>query len=178
MVMITGKLLKKMREELGMTQEQLAELAGISQAHVAKIENEKVNPRLSTVNKIMSILKSNSKLKCDEFLTKRVIYVNLKDSVNRVAKLMKKNDVSQLPILDKGICVGSISDKTIVRNLDRISGSTKVGEVMEEPFPTVNCGEEMEVVKPLLEYHPAILVTDRGKIVGILTKSDLLSLLK
>jgi len=176
--MITGKLLKKMRKGIGKTQEQLAELAGISQAHVAKIENEKVNPRLSTVNKIMSALKSNSKLKCDQYLTKRVIYVTPRGSVNRAARLMKKNDVSQLPVMNKGICVGSISDKTIVRNLDRISGSTKVKEVMEEPFPTVNCGEEMEVVKTLLEYHPAILVTDRGKTIGILTKSDLLDLLK
>jgi len=84
--MITGKLLKKMREEIGITQEQLAELVGISQAHVAKIENEKVNPRLSTVNKIMSVLKSNSKLKCDKFLTKKVIYVKPKDSVNQAGK--------------------------------------------------------------------------------------------
>lgn len=176
--MITGKLLKRMREEVGMTQDQVAELAGISQAHVAKIENEKVNPRLSTVNKIMSILKSNSKLNCDRFVTKKVIYVKLKDSVNYAAKLMKKNDISQLPVIDRGVCVGSVSDKTIVRNLDKISGSTKVVELMEGPFPTINCGEKMEVVKTLLGYHPAVLVTDRGKIIGILTKSDLLGLLK
>jgi predicted transcriptional regulator len=176
--MITGELLKKMREEIGMTQERLAESVGISQAHVAKIENEKVNPRLSTVNKIMSVLKSNSMLKCDQFQTKKVIYVNSKDSVNHAAKLMKGNDISQLPVIDKGICVGSLSDKTIVRNLDRISKTTKIMELMEEPFPTINCGEEIEVVKTLLEYHPAILIMDRGKIVGILTKSDLLDLLK
>jgi len=176
--MITGNLLKKMRKEIGMTQEQLAELAGISQAHVAKIENEKVNPRLSTVNKIMTVLKSNSTLKCDEYLTKKVIHVKPKDSVNQAAKLMRTNDISQLPVIEKGICIGSVSDKTIVRNLDRISESTEIRELMEEPFPTVNCGEEIEVVKTLLEYHSAILVTDRGKIVGILTKSDLLDLLK
>lgn len=176
--MITGKLLKKMREEKNMTQERLAEAAGISQAHVAKIENEKVNPRLSTVNKIISVLKSDDTLKCNEFITKKLIHVKSKDSVNQAAKLMKTNDISQLPVIDNGICVGSVSDKTIVRNLDRISSSTKVKEVMEGPFPTVNCGEEIEVVKTLLEYHPAILVTDRGKIVNILTKSDLLDLLK
>lgn len=176
--MITGSLLKKMREEVGMTQEQVARLADISQAHVAKIENEKVNPRLSTVNKIMSVLKSNSKLKCDMFATKKVIYVKPKDSVSTVTKLMKRNDISQLPVIDGGICIGSINDKTIVRNLDKISGSIEVMELMEEPFPTINCGEQMEVVKTLLEYHPAVLVTDRGKIVGILTKSDLLGLLK
>jgi predicted transcriptional regulator len=176
--MITGKILKNMREELGMTQEKVAELAGISQAHVAKIENEKVNPRLSTVNKIMSILKSNDTLKCNGLVTKRVICVKPRDSVNNAVKLMKANEVSQLPVVEKGLCVGSISDKTIIRNLDRISSMTKVKEVMETPFPTINCGEDMEVVKTLLEYHPAILVTESGKIIGILTKSDLFDLLK
>ena len=176
--MITGKILKKMREEVAMTQEQVARLAGISQAHVAKIENEKVNPRLSTVNKIMSILKSNKTLKCNSLATKRVIYVKPEDSVNHAVKLMKANDVSQLPVIDKGFCVGSISDKTIIRNLDGISSSTKVREVMEKPFPTINCGEDMEVVKTLLEYHPAILVTEGREIKGILTKSDLFDLLK
>ncbi len=176
--MITGKILKKMREEVSMTQEQVASLANISQAHVAKIENEKVNPRLSTVNKIMSILKSNETLKCNSLVNKRVIYVKPKDSVNQAVKLMKSNEVSQLPVIDKGLCVGSISDKTIIRNLDRISISTRVNEIMEAPFPTINCGEDMEVVKTLLEYHPAILVTERGKIIGILTKSDLFDLLK
>jgi predicted transcriptional regulator len=176
--MITGKILKKMREEVSMTQEQVAELADISQAHVAKIENEKVNPTLSTVNKIMSILKSNNTLKCNGLVTKKVIYIKPKDSVNNAVKLMKANDVSQLPVIDKGLCIGGISDKTIIRNLDRISSSTKVREVMEPPFPVINCGEDMEVVKTLLEYHPAILVTEDGKIKGILTKSDLFDLLK
>jgi len=176
--MITGGILKKMREDISMTQEQVAELAGISQAHVAKIENEKVNPRLSTVNKIISILKSNNTLKCNGLVTKKVIYVKPKDSVDHVVKLMKANDVSQLPVIDKGLCVGSINDKTIIRNLDKISSSTKVKEVMETPFPTINCGEDMEVVKTLLEYHPAVLVTEKGKIIGILTKSDLFDLLK
>jgi predicted transcriptional regulator len=176
--MITGQILKKMREEVAMTQEQVANLAGISQAHVAKIENEKVNPRLSTVNKIMSILKSNKTLKCNSLLTKKVIYINPQDTINHAVKLMKANDVSQLPVLNKGLCVGSISDKTIIRNLDRISSLSKVNEIMETPFPTINCGEDMEVVKTLLEYHPAILVTESGKIIGILTKSDLFDLLK
>lgn len=176
--MITRKLLKKMREEAGITQESLAELVGISQAHVAKIENEKVNPTLSTVNKIISVLKSNQTLKCNKFVTKKIIHVNPKDSVNYSAKLMKENNISQIPVIGKGICVGSMSDKIIVRNLDKITNSTRVKDFMSEPFPTINCGENIEVVKTLLEYHQAVLIVDKGKIIGILTKSDLLDLLK
>jgi len=48
--------LKKMRLEAGLTQSQLAKMVGVSQAHIAKIEGEKVDPRLSTVNKILEIL--------------------------------------------------------------------------------------------------------------------------
>jgi len=176
--MITGKLIKKMREEAGLTQEALAKATGITQAHIAKIENEKVNPTLSIVNSILSILQTNKKIKCKDFVSKSVISVKPEDSVNYVVKLMKKNDISQIPIIDRGRCVGSISDKTILRNLDRISGSTEVREIMDEPFPMISSNDSIDVIKTLLEYHQAVLILEEGRVVGIITKHDLLKLLK
>lgn len=176
--MITGKTLKKMREKCGLTQQELAEAVGISQAHVAKIENEKVNPRLSTVNKILSVLAKNKTLKCEKFITKKIISVEPDDSARLAVKLMRDNDISQIPVIEDGVCVGSVSEKTILRNLDRISCSTRVKDLMDEPFPIVSCGENIDSIKTLLEYHQAVLVSERGKIVGILTKSDLLNLLR
>ena len=55
-MIITGSTIKKMRLEAGLTQKQLAELARVSQAHVAKIEKGRVDPRLSTVNRILQVL--------------------------------------------------------------------------------------------------------------------------
>jgi len=176
--MITGKLIKKMREEAGITQQKLAEAVGITQAHVAKIENEKVNPRLSTVNKILSVLKSNSRLRCKDIGTKELISVNPEDPINHVVKLMKKNDISQIPVMDEGKCTGSISEKIILRNLDNISSQTKVKELMNDPFPIITCNDHIDVVKSLLEYHQAVLVSEKGRVIGIVTKSDLFSLLK
>lgn len=176
--MITGKLIKKMRKEAGLTQQKLADLVGITQAHIAKIENEKVNPRLSTINKIMFVLKTNSRVKSKDLLTNNLIFVKPEDSVERVSRLMRENDISQLPVIDKEKCVGSVSEKIIVRNLDTITKSTKVKEVMEEPFPIISSSDDIDVVKALLEYHQAVLVSDRGKIIGIVTKSNLLNLLK
>ena len=175
--MITGKLLKKMREEIGMTQEQLAKIAGISQAHVAKIENERVNPRLSTVNKILSVLKTNKNI-CKDLMTKKLIFLKPEDSVNHAVKLMKDKDISQIPIIEEGKCVGSISEKTILGSLGSISGSTEIKELMDEPFPMISCKDDIDVVKALLEYHQAVLVSEKGRIIGIVTKSDLLNLLK
>jgi len=176
--MITGELIKKMRKEAGLTQEELAKATGITQAHIAKIENEKVNPTLSTVNSILSILQANKKIKCKDFVTKSVISVKPEDSVNYVVKLMKKNDISQIPIIEKGKFIGSISDKTIIRNLDKVSGSTEVREIMDEPFPMISSNDSIDIIKTLLEYHQAVLIIEKGNVVGIATKHDLLKLLK
>ena len=155
--MITGKLIKKMREEAGLTQEELAKATGITQAHVAKIENEKVNPSLSIVNSILSILQSNKKIRCKDFVTKSVISIKPEDSINYAVKLMKKNDISQIPIIEKGRCIGSISDKTIIRNLDKVSGSTEVREIMDDPFPMISSNDSIDIIKTLLEYHQLFL---------------------
>jgi len=176
--MITGKILKKMREQAGLTQEQLAKTVGITQAHIAKIESEKVNPTLSTINKIMSVLETNKKIKCKDLLTKSLISLKPEDTVNHAAKLMREKDISQIPIIENERCVGSLSDKTIVRNLSSISSSTKVKEFMDDPFPVISCNDDVNIVKTLLEYHQAVLVSENGKIIGILTKSDLLNLLE
>ena len=176
--MITGKMLKNMREQIGLTQEQLAKVVGITQAHIAKIEGEKVNPTLLTINKIMSVLETNKKIKCKDLLTKSLICLNPEDTINYAAKLMREKDISQIPVIENDRCIGSLSDKTIVRNLNMIKTSTKVKELMDDPFPVISCNDNINVVKTLLEYHQAVLVSENGKIIGILTKSDLLNLLE
>ncbi|MEM2355857.1 MAG: helix-turn-helix domain-containing protein, partial [Candidatus Bathyarchaeia archaeon] len=47
-MIITGSTIKKLRLEAKLTQKKLAELVGVSQAHIAKIEQGRVDPRLST----------------------------------------------------------------------------------------------------------------------------------
>jgi predicted transcriptional regulator len=176
--MINGEIIKRMRKEAHITQQQLADEVGITQAHISRIENEKVNPTLSTINKIISVLQENKKMKCKDLASGKFIFIKPDNSINQAIRLMKENDISQIPVMHNGNCVGSINDRTIVRSIDRISGATEVREVMDEPFPVISCDDSVEVVKSLLEYHQAVLISDRGKIVGIITKSDLLSLLK
>ena len=49
-------LMKKRREELGITQLDLAQMAEVGIATIKDIERGKGNPSLSTVNKILEIL--------------------------------------------------------------------------------------------------------------------------
>lgn len=54
------KKLKKAREELGLTQAQVAEKVGIYVNHYARIERGEVNPSYDTLKAILKVLKINS----------------------------------------------------------------------------------------------------------------------
>lgn len=54
-----GKNVQKFRQMKGITQEQLADEAGISQVQIARIESGKLNTSISTVVAIANALKIN-----------------------------------------------------------------------------------------------------------------------
>lgn len=174
---VRGTVLKKMRIEAGLTQSQLAKLIGVSQAHIAKIENEKVDPRLSTVNKILQVLMEGKGKKCGEVMTKDVIYAKPDDNIQRVSELMMRYGISQLPVIDERRVVGTITEESIIRNLSPTVADERVGKMMELPLPSVPEDTDISVIRPLLEAHPAILVTRRGEVAGIIARSDLLKVI-
>lgn len=178
MVIITGKMIKELRKEHGISQQKLAETVGISQAHIAKIENEKVNPTLSTVNNIMSVLKDAEQLKCKELMKNNIISIKPNAKVLEAIELMRKFDISQMPVISKGMCLGSISEKIVIDNMNKNVKRVLVRDIMEKPFPIISSEESVEVVKLLLKHMDAVLVSEKQKIVGIITKSDLLTLME
>lgn len=176
-MVVTGSAIRKLRVEAGLTQRQLAELVGISQAHIAKIEKGKVDPRLSTVNKILRVLTEGQGRKCKEVMTRNVIFATPKQRIQDVSELMIKHAISQLPVLEDGKVVGTITEEDIVRNLGSNLAEEKVEIVMQPPLPIVPEDTSISMMRPLLEDSPAVLVTRRGNVIGIIARSDLLKVI-
>lgn len=101
-------------------------------------------------------------------------------SVRQALRLMGVHDVSQLPVIENGTCVGAVSESTLsaaalndVKTLEK-----SVADVMDSPFPTVDAGQGADaIVKVLSKANPAVLVRDGGTIGGIITRSDMLAFL-
>jgi len=175
-MIITGPTLKKLRLDAGLTQRKLAELVGVSQAHIAKIEGERVDPRLSTVNKILQVLTEGEGKNCGEVMTKRVIFVKPNDKIVKVSKLMMKHAISQLPVIENKRVIGTVTEESIVRNLSSTIADDRVENVMQPPLPSVPEDTSVSMIKPLLEDHSGVLVVKKGDVVGIITRSDLLKI--
>lgn len=173
-MLITGSLLRKMRLEAKLTQKRLAELVGISQAHIAKIESGKVDPRLSTVNKILEVLAKNREKKCRDIMTKGVIFAKPSDSILKVSEIMVRHAISQLPVLNGSKVVGTITEEDIIRKLGSNIAEERVESIMGPPLPVVSEDTSVSVIRPMLERRPGVLVARGRKIVGIITRSDLL----
>ncbi|NIP66694.1 CBS domain-containing protein, partial [Candidatus Bathyarchaeota archaeon] len=172
-MMVTGSALKRLRDEAELTQRELAELAGISQAHVAKIENGRVDPRLSTVNKILQVLTGGKGRTCGEIMTGKVITARPDDKILKVSRLMMRHAISQVPVIQDGRCIGIITEESIIKNLSSTIADEPVGKVMEPSLPSVPEGTGIGVIQPLLEHHPGVLVVRKGEVAGIITRSDL-----
>lgn len=171
----------KKRKMLGLTQKTLAKIAGVSQSFIAKIEAGKMDPSYSKAKAIFDILEkmeAGETHTAKEILHEGVVGVQKNDKVAKAIKLMMEHGFSQLPVFNDGKCVGCISEKTILSQItatkDLSSVSQKlVEEVMEEAPPQIDENAPIPLISSLLRFYPAILVTRRGEIIGIITKADL-----
>jgi predicted transcriptional regulator len=50
-------------------------------------------------------------------------------------------------------------------------------EIMEEAFPQINEDAPLTLITSLLQTYPAVLVSRKGTVIGIITKADLLRML-
>ena len=101
-------------------------------------------------------------------------------TVRQAIRLMALHDVSQLPVMDGTVCVGSVAESqlTSMSLADARVLDHTVSDAMDQPFPTVDADQPVESVAKLLsKSNRAVLMKKNGIVQGIVTRFDVLEYL-
>jgi cystathionine beta-synthase len=109
-----------------------------------------------------------------------LITVKVDDVVKDALDLLRRYEISQLPVMRGSEIAGSVNDVAIMQAVfDRSDLLQKhVVEVMGRPFPSLETDAEIDRAYKLLTLaNSAIVVIDGGRPIGVLTRQDIISYL-
>jgi predicted transcriptional regulator len=182
-IIIEPNEVEKFRKEANLTQKELARLCKVSQSFIAKLERGEVDPTYSKMKTLSEILLSrilDKSRKVSEIMTRNVIFARRDERVKDVVKKMADYGISQLPVIEEGKVIGSITEQNIIERIakgadERKVMNDKVENYIGPPFPIVPNNAPISLLFYILSYYQAVLVMTNGKIEGIVTKADLLT---
>ena len=175
----------KKRRQLGLKQTELAKLAGVSQSLIAKLEAGTIDSSYTKVKVIFDVLErieTKTKIQEQKIVPNQIIGIQKDEPIAKVVGLMKEHGYSQIPVFRGKQSVGSISEKTILREILGGKGLEQISklpceEIMEDAFPQVGEDAPLSLISSLLQVYSAVLVSKKGDVSGIITKADLLRML-
>jgi cystathionine beta-synthase len=109
-----------------------------------------------------------------------VISLDQNDRLGRATELFREYGISQMPVLEDGKLAGILTESDVLHSMvsGRGTKDTTVAEVMERRVFTVGLGASSSDLPRIFERgEVAIVVDDERKVIGILTKLDLIEML-
>jgi len=177
--------IKKLREELNISQRQLAKQCDIPSSFLSMIENQKNNtkPSYDVLVRIFQELDGESQKNLGKLITAdKICKTNLtsarkSDYAEDIIKIMHEKDFSQIPVLDGGGCIGMVTENSLMKFLQERTHkpltTTKVKDVMDTPPIVIDISTKVtENILSLFNDSKCLLVSDNAKIVGLITKID------
>ena len=177
--------IKKLREELNISQRQLAKQCDIPSSFLSMIENQKNNtkPSYDVLVRIFQELDGESQKNLGKLTTAdKICKTNLtsarkSDYAEDIIKIMHEKDFSQIPVLDGGGCIGMVTENSLMKFLQERTHkpltTTKVKDVMDTPPIVIDISTKVtENILSLFNDSKCLLVSDNAKIMGLITKID------
>jgi len=182
--------LKIFREKLGWTQTQLADAVKVGQSYIARIEKGR-HPSYDVLVRIFAVLREefvkrekNPPIAIDKATLRKNMRCLKPDDTLKDARVLLQ-DVDQLPVIKQipstkqkaslEICVGAITSRLLVQHInEELDETTPIHEIMGSPLPTFADDTPLHQMREILRFIDAALLVNKGKIIGIITKSDLI----
>jgi cystathionine beta-synthase len=107
---------------------------------------------------------------------RKVISAQSRDTLREVAQLMKKHDVSQVPVMQEGAVLGIVTEAKVLSALieSEAGAGRPVGEIVELSYSVVDPATSVAVLSDMFTRVKMALVLDGKEIVNVITKIDLI----
>ncbi|SEJ75706.1 cystathionine beta-synthase [Cyclobacterium xiamenense] len=106
----------------------------------------------------------------------QLVVVHKSDTIKDAIALMNEKSVSQIPVMEEGQVVGSLTDNKLLLKIienPELKDAT-VDQVMEDSMHFVALDSTLDVLSSMVEKEKAVLVRDEAHRVHIITKHDIL----
>jgi predicted transcriptional regulator len=105
----------------------------------------------------------------------KIISIKPNSKVSEIIKLMNKTSISQIPVIEKGKVVGLVTESNLLEKNSEEIKYLEAKDLMKESPPLISENVEISAIISLLKHFPIILVSKKGKLVGLITKADLIN---
>ena len=117
-----------------------------------------------------------------KWMKRKIITANKDESVVKASKIMSKNNVGSLVVVDKKKPIGIITEtdilkRVVAKNLNLLK--TKVKDVMTKKLITVPSNYTFMKISRKMGKNKIkhIVIKEKGKMVGIITSTDIIKLM-
>ena len=172
--------IRKRRLALGISLGELARAVGRSDATLSRIERGRIRPSYDLVQRILAYLETQEgftapRLTVTDVMNAGLVTIESSATLTTAAQRLEEGGFSQLPVVDSGRVVGSLSESALLRALGAAPPRRlRVRDVLEPAYPVVDAGFPADLLPGLLGRYPAVLVALKGDLRGIVTKADLI----
>lgn len=171
--------LKRIRQQLDLTQTAFARQAGVSQSLITKIESGKLDPKYSTVRRIeetIARLERGTQRTITEVMHHGIAAATMKEPLPHLIKRMRSLGISQVPVMDGTHVAGLITEQDILEAIAKGNPimNLRAQDIMQDAPPILPANTPLSVAIRLLEHVSIVLVRGEKGIAGVVTRSDML----
>lgn len=117
-------------------------------------------------------------MRIKEIVNKNLIVGDIDSSIIQISNIMKKNNIGFLPISNNNKIIGVITDRDIVINCisNNCNTDDKIEGYINKNIIHIDCNREINDALNIMakEKIKRILVSDKDKIIGVLSLSDII----
>ena len=112
-------------------------------------------------------------------MTKALITVNLSTTAPQIAKMMEQGEIGAVLVKDSDNIVGIITDRDFATKIaaNNLSYDTPIAKIMSSPLITIDHNKSISAAAEMMSKKKIrkLAVSENGRIVGLITSTDLVN---